>query len=104
MVNLIRWGWDWVVEYWKLYGSYGDLWRSNEQEKQEVERLNRTNADLTKRINRVQSDNDRLLSDNNRLRTENQRLRTDAGETKARTEAEIVDQIVSALEAVRSQA
>ena len=103
MVNLIRWGWDWVVEYWKLYGSYGDLWRSNEQEKAEVERLNRANAELAKRNNRLSSDNDRLLSDNNRLRTENQRLRTEAGNTQARTEAEIVDQIVSALERVKSQ-
>ena len=102
MANLIRWGWDWAVEYWKLYGAYGELWRSNEQEKAEAARVNAVNVILSKRINRVTSDNERLLSDNNRLRTENTRLRQESDTAVARTEGEIVDQITSALRAVQS--
>jgi cell division protein FtsB len=95
-------GWFWIEEYWKLYGEFNKVWRQFQERLAWYDTLYRENEKLTRRVNRLQDQNDQLVAVNRRIMTENQALREGASETRGEVLAECVDKVQSALDKAKA--
>lgn len=95
-------GWFWIEEYWKLYGEFNKVWRQLQERLDWYNSLLADNQKLTRRINRLQDQNDQLVAVNRRVMTENQALREGASETRGEVLAECVDKTQAALDRVKA--
>lgn len=90
-------GWNWINEYWKLFGAYGTIFQRLTERAYWYDALLAENQRLNARNNRLQDTNDQLVGRNRRLSDENQALREGAVETRGAVEQEAVEKIQAAL-------